>query len=125
MKVFIADDSEIVRKRLRELIDEIEHVELIGEASNVTEALDLLKKLEPDIVVLDIRMPGGNGMAVLEELQKRDVLPITIVYTSFAYAQYREAYMRAGANYFLDKAQETDVLLDVLFKLSESKGDRT
>ena len=106
--------SEVVRKRLKELVGEMENVDLVGEARDAIEALEMLNDLDPDTVILDIRMPGGNGMAIMKELAARKNPPIVIVYTSFAYPQYRQAYLEAGADYFFDKAEDTDALLQVL-----------
>src|SRR4051812_41274920 len=60
-KVLLVDDSRIVRERLGALISELPSVELVGEASNVAEGIRKIRRLRPDIVVLDISMPDGNG----------------------------------------------------------------
>ena len=119
MKVFIADDSDVVRKRLRELLDELQNVELVGEARDAGEALTLLSNLHADVIILDIRMPGGNGMAVLEAQKSRLNPPIVIVYTSFPYPQYRKAYLDAGADYLIDKANDSSELLHLIADLSK------
>ena len=62
-KVLLVDDSRIVRERLAALISELPDVVLIGEASNVSEGLKKIRQLRPHIVVLDISMPGGNGIS--------------------------------------------------------------
>jgi DNA-binding NarL/FixJ family response regulator len=121
IKLFIADDSAIMRNHIKELIAEIDQVELIGEAADASEAIRKLIHLEPDVVILDIRMPGGNGMAVLKELQKRTKPPISIIYTAFAYPQYREKYQRAGANYLFDKTQDTELFIEMITSLSAKK----
>ncbi len=118
-RLFIADDSDLVRNRLKEIINEIKNIDLVGEARNANEAIKLLKTLKADIIVIDIRMPGGNGMAVLKDLKAHPNPPIVIVYTSFAYPQYQKAYIDAGADYFFDKAQNTDALLNVIAELAQ------
>ncbi len=118
-RLFIADDSDLVRNRLKEIINEIKNIDLVGEARDANEAIDLLKTLKADIIVIDIRMPGGNGMAVLKDLKTHPNPPIVIVYTSFAYPQYQKAYIDAGADYFFDKAQNTGALLNVIAELAQ------
>ncbi len=118
MNVFIADDSEIIRTRIGEIITDLDNVNLIGCASNVQEALSLLENLEPDVVILDIRMPDGNGMTILNELISRENIPISIIYTSYPYPQFRKAYLGAGATYFFDKANDTPEMVEIIVQLS-------
>ena len=73
MNILIADDSDVIRERLKDLIEEMENVNLVGEARDALEALEILNDLETDIVILDIRMPGGNGMAVLKSWQPEKI----------------------------------------------------
>ena len=116
MKIFFADDSEIIRKRLRGLVEELKDVDLVGEAGDVVDALEALRNTEVDVVILDIRMPGGNGMAVLKELMSRNNPPVVIIYTSFAFPQYQQAYLEAGADYFFDKARDGDRLIEAIVR---------
>ena len=62
LKVFITDDSVLVRERLVGLISELEAVELVGQAESAPEAIEAIPRLRPNVVILDIRLPGGNGI---------------------------------------------------------------
>ena len=121
MKVLIADDSELVRERLAVLISEVEGTELIGEVGNAHEALEAIQRLRPDVVILDIRMPGGNGFGVLEAIKKSSVPPMVVMLTAFPYPQYRKRCLEAGAQYFFDKTSEFDRVAQVLEEL-QGKG---
>ena len=66
MKVFVADDSAVLRERVIEMLSDLPGIEIIGHAQDVSETLTAIKKLNPDVVILDIRMPGGSGMDVLQ-----------------------------------------------------------
>lgn len=114
MQVFIADDSILVRERLADLISEIEGVELVGQAGNGHEALEAIQRLEPDVVILDIRMPGANGIQVLEAIKKYAKAPLVIMFTAFPYPQYRKRCLEAGADFFFDKNTEFEELVTVL-----------
>ncbi|HZO84814.1 MAG TPA: response regulator, partial [Verrucomicrobiae bacterium] len=70
--VFVADDSPSVRERLISLLTELPNVEIVGQTGAATEAIDSIRKLKPNAVVLDISMPGGGGMLVLETIKKED-----------------------------------------------------
>ncbi len=68
MKVFIADDSKLFRERIINMLSDISGIEIIGQAGNGITAVKSIKKLKPDLVILDIRMPKKNGLKVLPEI---------------------------------------------------------
>ena len=77
-------------------------------------SLAAIRQTRPDVVILDIRMPGGNGIEVLREVKKLDPAPTVIVFTNYAQAQYRKKGEEAGADFFLDKSTEFDKLPQAL-----------
>ena len=117
MKVFIADDSDIVRERLKEMLSEISEVEIIGEAGDGEEAIKSILELHPDVVILDIRMPGGNGIDVLQAIKRGDAAPTVIMLTNYPYPQYRKKCMDLGADYFFDKSNEFERVMEVIEQL--------
>ena len=122
MRVLIADDSTLVRERLVDLISEIEGVELVGQAGDGREALKAIARLKPDAVILDIRMPEGNGIQALEAIKKNSAdSPIIIMLTAFPYPQYRQKCLAAGADYFFDKSTEFDRVTLVLEELRDKQ----
>lgn len=117
MRVLIADDSAVVVERLVTLLSELEDVEIIAEAQTCGEATECIQQLQPDVVILDIRMPGGSGIDVLETAKKTATAPIIMMLTNFPYPQYREKCLRAGADFFFDKSTEFEEMIGVFRSL--------
>ena len=117
MKVFIADDSQIMRERLIDMLSDLPEIEIAGQAQDGVEATGLIKKLSPDVVILDIRMPNGSGIDVLREIKKNEHAPIVIMITNYPYPQYQKKCEAAGADYFFDKATEIGKVTEVLEQL--------
>ena len=117
MKVFIADDSQIMRERLIDLVSDIPEIEITGQAQGGFEATDSIKKLKPDVVILDIRMPNGSGVDVLQEIKNNKLAPLVIMLTNYPYPQYKKKCEAAGADYFFDKATESQKVAEVLEQL--------
>jgi DNA-binding NarL/FixJ family response regulator len=106
MKVLIADDSAVVVERLSDLLKEIPTVELVGRAGTVSEAIDSIKEMSPDAVILDLQMPGGSGLDVLRAVRPGHPSLQILICTNYPYAKYRDECLTAGANFFLDKSTE-------------------
>ena len=117
MKVFIVDDSAVVRERLRAMLSELTEIEIIGEARAPLEVKNSVRKVKPDAVILDIRMPGGSGIDVLQNIKKDKPAPIVIILTNYPYPQYRKKCMDAGADFFFDKSTEFDKITEVFKQL--------
>jgi DNA-binding NarL/FixJ family response regulator len=118
LKVVIADDSALVRERLVVMVSDLEGVEVVGQATDAPEAMEIIQRLKPDVVILDIRMPGGNGFQVLETIKETGGAPVVIMLTAFPYPQYRDKCLAAGADYFLDKATEFVRVIPVIEQLA-------
>jgi len=118
VRVFIVDDSAIIRERLEMMLSELKGIEIIGQAKGSTEAEEAIPKLKPDVVILDIRMHGGNGIEVLKNIKKDKNSPLVIMLTNYPYPQYRKKCKDAGADFFLDKSTEFDKITEVLKKLT-------
>lgn len=108
IKVLVVDDSLIVREHLVTMLDELAGIEIVGQAETVAEAIASIQKLRPDVVILDIRMPGGSGIDVLKRVKQGEVTPIVIILTNYPYPGYRRKCLQAGADFFLDKSTEFD-----------------
>ncbi|KYG77992.1 MULTISPECIES: LytR/AlgR family response regulator transcription factor [Roseivirga] len=84
MKTLIVDDSRLARNELKRLLKEFDNVNIIGEAANVDEALDKIAELKPDLVFLDIQMPGKSGFDLLEELESVPEIIFSTAYDEHA-----------------------------------------
>jgi DNA-binding NarL/FixJ family response regulator len=125
LTVFVADDSALIRERLPGMLAEITGVEVIGQAADGIEAVNSIGRLKPDVVVLDIRMPGKNGIEVLQELKKFEPALCVIMLTNYPYPQYRKKCLDKGADYFLDKSADFDGLLTLIKQLSHKGGQQS
>lgn len=115
LKVVIADNSHLMRVRLRELASQVPNVEVVGEACDGLEALEIVETLRPDVVILDIRMPRANGIQTLKAIKSGgDVDPVVIMLTAFPTRQHRDRCLRAGAAHFFDKTTEFQRVTEVL-----------
>ena len=121
MRLVIVDDSDVLRARLVEILSEIVGVEIIAETKNSDEAVKAVECLVPDVVILDIRIPGKNGMSVLETIKKRKNPPIVVMFTNYPYLQYRKKSMDLGADFFFYKAIEFEKLVILIKDLVKTK----
>jgi len=108
LRVFICDDSASVRERLVTMALDLPEVDIVGQAEDAPGSVDAIRQAQPDVVILDIRMPGGSGIDVLRRLKKTAPAPAVIMLTNFSYEQYRTKCEAAGADFFLDKSTEFD-----------------
>ncbi len=118
MKLLIIDDFNEVRNSLKKLLFPIPGLEITGEAKDAAEAIDKIKKLEPNLVILDISLPDGNGLDVLKEIKKIRPGIKVILLTNFATEQFRQKGFELGADYFFDKSTEFEKVFDVVTLLT-------
>ncbi|MGI9321495.1 MAG: response regulator [Thiogranum sp.] len=103
INVMLVDDQNLVRKGVRSLLELSEEIEVIAEAADGAEAIKTIPEVNPDVVLLDMRMPGKSGLDVLRELSDSDNLPPTIILTTFDDDELLLAGIQAGAKGFLLK----------------------
>ena len=117
-RIYIVDDSVNLRKRLYELLSDVENVQVIGQAGNVDKALNDIRVLKPDTVLLDIRLPGKNGIQLLGKIKEFQPEITVIIMTNYDYPQYRQQSIRAGADHFFNKTREFESIIQVLKRQS-------
>lgn len=110
IRVLIADDQELLRSGLRMIIDMQDDIEVVGEAGDGREAVRLARLRQPDVVIMDVRMPQLDGIAATAELARTGG-PRVLVLTTFDLDEYVYEAMRAGATGFLLKSAPRDQLL--------------
>lgn len=113
-KVFIVEDSPIIRERLLALLGSIEGAAAIGQASSAGEAIDGILALQPDAVVLDLKLADGSGFDVLRAVHERAPGIELYMLSNFAAEPYRRMAARLGARDFFDKSNEFQRVREVL-----------
>lgn len=116
MKALVVDDSRLARNELKRLLKDFEHIHVIGEAADAIEAKSFIEEKKPDLVFLDIQMPGKNGFELLEDLE--DVPDI--IFTT-AYDEYAIKAFEYNALDYLQKPVQKDRLAGALNKVAEKK----
>jgi DNA-binding NarL/FixJ family response regulator len=116
IRVVVADDQALVRAGFRSLLSATEDIEVVAEASDGTEAVDVVRATRPDVVLMDIRMPGTDGLAATRTVTEDPDLNRTrvVVLTTFEMDEYVFEALRAGASGFLTKDVEPDDLRDAV-----------
>lgn len=119
LRILIADDSELLRRTFSDQMNALSYAEVVSEVGTAQDAIQATDRMEPDVVVLDIEMPGSGIQALKRIRARHETLPI-IMLTNHADPFYKEICLREGADYFLDKSIEfervPDVLADILDK---------
>ena len=103
IRVVLVEDQTLVREGLKQLLSLADDIEVVAEATDGDEAIDVIPKFEPDVVLLDMRMPKKNGLEVLETLRDREALPPSLILTTFDDDEIVLGGIRAGAKGFLLK----------------------
>lgn len=116
IRVLVVDDQTLVRQGIRSLLDLIDGVEVVGEASDGAEGLEHARRLEPDVVLLDLRMPGHDGIWMLERMRADDAP--ALVLTTFDDDEQLLAAVRAGARGYLLKDVSLDTLASAIRSLA-------
>ena len=119
IRVMLVDDQNLVRKGVRSLLELSEEIEVIAEASDGIEAIQTIPGIGPDVVLLDMRMPGKNGLDVLQQLSADGTLPPTIILTTFDDDEMVLAGIKAGAKGFLLKDVSLKELVDAIRTVSQ------
>lgn len=111
IRVLLADDHVVVRAGTRQLLERHPDIEVVGEASNGQEAVELAASLSPDVVVMDIRMPGMGGVEATKKIKITHPQMAVLVLTAHDDDEYVFALLQAGANGYLLKTAEAEELV--------------
>ncbi|BBD67330.1 LuxR family two component transcriptional regulator [Nostoc commune NIES-4072] len=119
IKVLLVDDQGLIRQGLRALLELEPDLEIVGEAENGEQAINLVAEFQPDVVLLDIRMPIMDGVAATREIQKRFAKTKILVLTTFDDDEYVSAALQNGAMGYLLKdtpSEELAVAIRAIYK---------
>jgi DNA-binding NarL/FixJ family response regulator len=114
IRVCLVDDQTLVRQGVRSLLELADNIEVIAEASDGRQAIELIPQVKPDVVLMDMRMPVMSGLEALQALAAAGTLPPTIILTTFDDDQLVLAGIKAGARGYLLKDVPFDELLDAI-----------
>jgi len=114
IKILIADDHLIIRQGLRLILETETDFELVGEASDGNEALSLCKKMKPDVVLMDLRMPNMDGLTAIEKLRVEQPDTAVVILTTFNEDELMLRGLQAGARGYLLKDTDRSALFDTI-----------
>lgn len=120
IRVVLVDDQTLVRQGVRGLLELVPDIDVVGEASDGEEALKIIPALNPDVLLLDIRMPRLDGIAVLEALRTANRLPPTLVLTTFDDGDAAIAAIKAGAKGLMLKDVSLESLAQAIRALADN-----
>ena len=121
IEILLVDDHAIVREGLRRIIDDTTGITISAEASTGQEALDLIWKEKYDLVILDISMPGKNGLQTLKEIKKHDAKLPVLMLSMHAEEQYAMRAIKAGASGYLTKETASEQLVSAIRKIYDGR----
>lgn len=112
--VLIVDDTPLIVKRETEMLKELKNIGSILHAGSFTEAISILNEAIPDIVLLDIHLPGKSGIELLQVLKSEHPEVAVIMLTNQGNTVYKALCKRLGADHFIDKSREFDLLPEII-----------
>ncbi len=112
-KVLIVEDAPFIREMIRDILESHDH-DIVGEAANGLEAIEKYKALKPDIVLMDILMPGMDGLSAITKIIEQDSSARIIVVSALVKEALRKEAMRAGAIDFVAKPFQVERLLEAV-----------
>ncbi|MGY4644500.1 response regulator [Cellulomonas sp. URHB0016] len=127
IRVVLVDDQAVVRAGFRVLLEDAEDLEIVGEAASGPEAVAVVRRTRPDVVCMDVRMPGGDGLTATRQIvAERDAgrpsLPAVLVVTTFDLDEYVFGALEAGADGFVLKDCDPADLAEAIRRLARGDG---
>jgi len=121
IRLVIVDDHAIVRSGLRQIAQSEEDIEVVGEAADSGELLDVLRKQESDVVLMDISMPGKNGLDALKLVKERWPATAVLMLSMYPEDQYAVRSVKAGASGYLHKNSPPETVIQAIRTVSKGK----
>ena len=118
IKVMVVDDEAIEREALTKIIERgIEDVQVVGQADNGIHAIQLARELEPDLILMDIQMPGLNGLEAIQQIQAQQPQIKYVIVTAYDTFDYARQALKLGVKDYLLKPSKTQEIVDMLQKV--------
>jgi two-component system, NarL family, response regulator LiaR len=121
IRVVLADDHAVVRKGIREFLEEDGAIEVVAEASDGEKAKALIAELKPDVVVLDVRMPYATGIEVTEWIRRQGLPSKVLILSAYDDDPFVIAAVQAGAHGYVLKNAEADQIIEAVQLVAEGK----
>jgi two-component system NarL family response regulator len=121
-KVLLVEDHRMVREALSEALKKVPDIDIVGEAGDAQEALKLAAKLNPDVIVLDIRLPDVNGMEVAARLKDAGIAAKIVALSAFDDKRFVTAMLRAGASAYVTKSAAGTELVRAIRAVAAGQG---
>jgi DNA-binding NarL/FixJ family response regulator len=121
VRILVVDDSPLVRSRLVAMLRVLPCVSLVNEAGTLAAARAALGGLRPDVVILDLQLADGDGLAILRDAKRLREPPAVAVLTNHADDWYRVRCDQAGADFFLDKSKQFDRIPAIVARLTAAR----
>jgi DNA-binding NarL/FixJ family response regulator len=120
MRILIADDNVPFRTRLASLLAGIGGIEVVGQAEDVPGAIETFERTKPDTVILDIHMPGGNGLDVAQAVKASSRKTRVIMLTVGPRSEYQTISYLSGADYFFEKSSDLRKMAKMLSSIAKA-----
>ena len=121
IRIVLADDHWLMRDEMRRVLGQQADLSIVGEAEDGQQAVELVERLQPDIVILDIRMPKLNGIEVIRHIKERGLDTKALILTAYDDDDYILALMEAGAFGYLLKTAKATELIDAVRRVSSGE----
>ncbi len=122
MKIFIAGISGSLSERLKKLVVGVDGCEIAGQHSSLNEATRLILEIEPEVILLDPTLEGGNGIDVLKVIRKVGLKTKVIFMANFPYPQLKKRVLEEGADVFVSKTEASEIIPEVLDRWYQEKA---
>ena len=121
LRVLLIDDTVLILQQLQHLLAEVKKVAKTASATSAEQALEMLEEFQPDVMILDISMPGMGGIEMLRQISTNKPFnrPIVIMLTNNTFSGYKDECMRLGADYFLDKSRDFMMIPSIVEKVED------
>jgi DNA-binding NarL/FixJ family response regulator len=117
VRVLLVDDTPLVLKTVQQSLARQPRLEVVGTAMGGADAIEAVRRLKPDLVVVDLNMPGMNGIETTREIKTRPDAPKVIIFSFEIASEWRRAAAEAGADDWCDKRDVTESLVGAIFRL--------
>ena len=113
----IIDDSVVISQGLRQLLKDIEGIEIVGVAEDGIQAIKTFSETDPELIILDLMIPKMNGIEVLKNIRTNNDKVIIIVLSNYNQTYFRKLCAELGADYFLDKSADFEKVYKICFNI--------